>query len=141
MQRQSQLGLNINRIEVGEPWQVPRIWLECSKLEFKQETTVEGRMRITIADNVEIQVNNGDRLTPLWQVMSTWSLNKLKDVIRHLDKIRRNTYVDPENAKKHGSTFDTDAHMPGEEEVESDPNWEVPRFDFGMVVDKDELVD
>ena len=47
-QRESHLGLNISKVDVGEPWQVPRVWLECGKISFQQETTMEGRLRISV---------------------------------------------------------------------------------------------
>ncbi|CAD7923915.1 unnamed protein product [Amoebophrya sp. A120] len=108
-QRVSRLGLEVNKVEVGEPWEVPRVWLECSQVEYTQSISFDGRLRFTLKDQVEIQINDGEKLEPLQ--IENWSLGKLKETIRFLEK--RNY----------------------------DPNVHIPRFDFGLVVDKQELVD
>ncbi|CAD7953307.1 unnamed protein product [Amoebophrya sp. A25] len=108
-QRVSRLGLEINKVEIGEPWEVPRVWLECSQVEFEQSMSFDGRLRFTLKNDVEVEINDGERLAPLQ--IETWSLGKLKDTIRFLEK--RNY----------------------------DPNVKIPRFDFGLVVDKEELVE
>ncbi len=83
------INLNINRVEIGEPWQVPRVWLECRKLEYRQETTVEGRLRILFnPEKVAVEVNHGEPLIPIEEEVGSWSLTKLKEVIRRLVRLR-----------------------------------------------------
>ncbi len=56
------MDLGTNLLQIGEPWEKPRIWLECSELKWKQEAVGHGknaRKRILIDDNVGIQINDG----------------------------------------------------------------------------------
>ena len=82
----------------------------CGRVEFSQGVSFDGRLRFTIKDHVEVEINDGERLSPI--NIANWSLNKLKESIRILEKKDPN----PDTLK-------------------------IPRFDFGLVVEKQELID
>lgn len=95
-----------------------------------------------------MQINDGEKFDKDQMFdLSKWSFGKLKDVIRQLEKLpRRKDFrdddddVDDEEVSITPESDDTEGDSKGNSQATSDSD-HIPRFDFGEVIEKQQLID